>query len=470
MVNKEQFIEETSQLLEWIANYFQDVENFPVRSKSAYGDLKKQLPENPPEKSESMEIIFKDFKQKVIPGITHWQSPKFFAYFPANGSIPSLQAEFLTAALGVQGMKWVTSPAATELEQVMMNWLRQMIGLPEHFTGVIQDTASVSTLCAVLAAREKTTGGTSNEQGVAGNPLRIYCSSEAHSSIEKAVRIAGIGSRNLVKIPVDEECRLVFSELESAIRSDLEKGYRPCCVIGALGTTGSCAIDPLDDMAELCSRHGIWFHVDAAFAGNALILPEFRKHLAGFDKADSFVFNPHKWMFTNFDCSAFFVRDSKQLQKTFELVPEYLKTGTDQPEQDFSNFGIQLGRRFRALKLWFVIRNFGLDGIREKLRGHFELAEYFEQWVKDHPRLELVVPRNLVVVCFRFRREGVGNEELNRINAHLLEAINTTGKIYISHTFVNGCYTLRFVCAQTNTELKHVEEAIKVIDQCLSHI
>ncbi|MBA7550276.1 Tryptophan decarboxylase [subsurface metagenome] len=361
-------------------------------------------------------------------------------------------------------MKWITSPAATELEEVVTDWLRQMIGLPADFKGVIQDTASVATLCAILAAREKITGYLSNTEGLFAEKLRVYCSSEAHSSIEKAVRIAGIGSDNLVKIKVDNECKMLAEELEQAIIEDRKNGFKPACIVGALGTTGTCATDPIREISDIAGKQGVWFHIDAAFAGTALILPEFRKQTQGIEKADSIVLNPHKWMFTNFDCSTFFVRDEKHLQHTFRLVPGYLHTSNDDKVNDYSNWGIQLGRRFRALKLWFVIRNFGVKGLQEKIRAHIRLAEYFAEKVAGSELFELVVPRNLAVVCFRVSPESVKDiQEINELNAELLERINKSGKAYMSHTVVNRKFTLRFVCAQTNTEKKYVDEALDII-------
>ena len=468
MFNKEQFIKDASPILEWISEYLDTVENFSVRAKCKYGEIRDTLPADPPATGVNMQEIFSDFKSDILPGITHWQSPKFFAYFPANSSEPSVQAEFLMAALGVQGMKWITSPAATELEERMMEWLRKMLGLGESFTGVIQDTASVSTLCAILAAREKATDYESNMDGLQGKRLRVYCSTEAHSSIEKAVRIAGIGSKNLVKIEVDDNCRIIPSRLEETIKKDLKEGFIPACIIGALGTTGTCAIDPLQELGRISEKYNVWYHIDAAFAGTALILPEFRESVPGIERADSFVFNPHKWMFTNFDCSAFFVKDPQQLQKTFQLVPAYLRTGTDSQTNDFSNWGIQLGRRFRSLKLWFVIRSYGIKGIQDRLRHHLRLAEQFEGWVKEHNDLELVTGRNLVVVCFRYVKEGLDLQATNELNERLMEHINASGKIYISHTFVDGKFTMRLVCAQTHTEEKHIREAMQVIDQSLN--
>jgi aromatic-L-amino-acid/L-tryptophan decarboxylase len=463
MTNKEEFKSKASALIDWIADYFEDVEKFPVRSNLNYGDVINQLPKHPPPNPEKFEMIMKDFREIIVPGVTHWQSPRFFAYFPANSSEPSVLAEFLTAALGVQGMKWITSPAATELEEQVMEWLRQMTGLPENFSGVILDTASVANLCAILAARERSTNLETNRVGLNNYRLRVYCSTEAHSSIEKAVRIAGLGSENLVKIPVDTENRMSDSLLVEQIENDLANGFQPSCIIAAMGTTGTCAIDPIDKIGRIARKYDLWMHIDAAFAGTALILPEFRDTIYGLEMADSFVFNPHKWMFTNFDCSAFFVRDKEHLQDTFRLVPSYLQTQTNADANDYSNWGIHLGRRFRALKLWFVIRTYGVDGLQEKIREHIRLAEYFAKKIEAQPDFELVVPRNLAVTCFRYRSFTTESSRLNEINAVLLEKINASGKAYLSHTMVNGIFTLRFVCAQTHTEKKHVDEALDII-------
>jgi aromatic-L-amino-acid decarboxylase len=470
MFNKEEFKRNASELIDWIADYFEDVEKFPVRSQLNYGDIKIQLSDTPPQRPESIEQIFADFKSVIVPGITHWQSPGYFAYFPANSSEPSVLAEFLTAALGIQGMKWIASPAATELEEVVMDWLRQMIGLPTEFAGVIHDTASVGNLCAILAARERATKYASNKSGLTNYKIRVYCSSEAHSSVEKAVRIAGLGSDNLVKVEVDDVNRMIPAKLEEKISTDIENELQPACIIAALGTTGTCAIDPIDDIVRIAQRKKIWLHIDAAFAGSALVLPEFRSIIKGLELADSLVLNPHKWMFTNFDCSAFFVRDKDHLQNTFRLVPSYLETRTNTEANDYSNWGIHLGRRFRALKLWFVIRNFGIEGIQQRMRKHIGLAEYVEKELAARSEFELVVPRNLTVTCFRFKPSGTAKEKLNELNADLLEKINASGKAYLSHTMVRDKYTLRFVSAQTHTEKRHVDEALETIFKCAKEL
>jgi aromatic-L-amino-acid decarboxylase len=461
MNNLDDFTNSGHGLIEWLSEYFKNVDTYPVKPNILPGEIEKQLPESAPLKGEKTEVILNDFREKIFPGITHWQHPGFHAYFPANNSYPSVLAELIMAGLGVQGMKWVTSPSATELEKVVMRWLQIALGLPAEFHGVLMDTASVATLCAILAARERVSGYEINSSGFQDRKLRVYCSAEAHSSIDKAVRIAGIGSNNLVKIDVDDRMQLKADALEKAIEEDLEKGFLPCCIIGALGTTGTCAVDPLDSIGVIARKYAIWYHVDAAYAGTALILPEVRKKMPDFSTADSFVFNPHKWMFTNFDCSAFYVRNPKDLTKTFSLVPAYLQTGHED-EIDFSNWGIQLGRRFRALKLWFVIRSFGIEGIQEKLRSHLELGHVFEQYVLHSQNFELVAPRNLNVVCFRFCKGDP--KELDGLNEKLLQKINNTGRIFLSHTLVRGKFVIRFVCGQTNVEKRHIENAWEIIN------
>ncbi len=364
------FREYGHELVEWMAAYFENIENYPVKPDIIPGDISKKLPVPPPEESVGFTEIMKDFNEIILPGITHWQSPNFFAFFPSNSSYPSLLAEMLTASLGVQGMVWETSPAAAELEEVVMNWLKQMTGLPSSWQGVIQDTASTSTLVALISARERISKFQVNEKGFLTNKYRIYCSSEAHSSIEKAVKIAGFGKQSLTKIEVDEQLRMEPEKLEETLMHDIREGLIPCAVVAALGTTGTCAIDPLLPIAKICERFGLWLHVDAAYAGSALIIEQYRGMIEGIEMADSFVFNPHKWLFTNFDCSAYFVKDKKNLTSSFEIMPEYLKTKADKSVNNYRDWGIQLGRRFRSLKLWFVIREMGVREMQKKIQNH----------------------------------------------------------------------------------------------------
>ncbi len=458
------FRKEAHTMVDWMANYLENIKNYPVKSQLLPNEVRNQLPNSAPVHSESMASIFEDFKEIIIPGMTHWQSPNFFAYFPANGSYPSLLAEMLTATLGAQCMVWETSPAAAELEEQVLNWLKEMMGIPQAFYGVIQDTASTATLVALLTAREKYSKYTINENGFDQNKFRVYCSTETHSSIEKGVKIAGLGKNNLVKIPVDKEFRMNVSELENRINEDIKNGFIPLCVVAALGTTGSTAIDPLKEISEITNKYDIWLHVDAAYAGTALVLDEYKWMINGIENADSFVFNPHKWMFTNFDCSVYYVKDKNALLNTFSINPEYLKTATAGLVNDYRDWGIQLGRRFRALKLWFVIRNYGVKGIQEKIREHIDIAAKFEQWILKSEDFEILTPRTLNLVCFRYKPKGISDEqELNAINERLLDLLNSSGKIYLSHTKLNGKYTLRMVIGQTYVTQEHVEKAWKLI-------
>jgi len=465
MISNAEFRNFGHQFVDWIADYYENIEKYPVKSQVSPGDIFKSLPENPPENSESITEIFKDFQNILIPGVTHWQSPNFFAYFPANSSYPSILAEMLTSSLAAQCMKWETSPAAAELEEKVMNWLKQMLGLPENLFGVIQDTASTATLCAILTAREKFSDFKINESGFDKyENFRIYCSKEAHSSIEKAAKIAGFGSKNLVKIEVDGQCRLIPEILDQTIRDDLKNGLKPICIVAALGSTGTTAIDPLPEIAKICKTYNTWLHIDAAMAGSALILPEYRWMINGIEQADSFVFNPHKWLFTNFDCSAYFVKDKNALIKTFQVIPEYLKTKSDDHVNNYCDWGVPLGRRFRALKLWFVIRNFGIQGLQEKLRTHILLANELAKEIENEKDFELLEPVTINLVCFRYKPKNLNDENaLNILNEELLHKINSTGKIYITHTKIHGKYSLRMVIAQTYVQQKHVKNAWELI-------
>jgi aromatic-L-amino-acid/L-tryptophan decarboxylase len=453
------------EFVDWMADYLEQVEKLPVKAQVEPGDIYRLIPEKAPIKGESMAEIFIDFMKIILPGMSHWQSPNFFAYFPANSSYPSVLAEMLTATLGAQCMKWETSPAAAELEEKMMNWLKKMTGLPKHFQGVIQDSASTATLVAILSARERHSEFQVNEKGLKWfDSFRVYCSTETHSSIEKAVKIAGIGSQNLVKVGVDDQFRLDPRLLKLAIESDLKVGNKPVCVVATLGTTGATAIDPLDEIAGICSRYGIWLHVDAAFAGSALILPEFRWMIKGVENADSFVFNPHKWLFTNFDCSAYFVKDKYTLIRTLQVVPEYLRTQDMGKVNDYCDWGVPLGRRFRALKLWFVLRNFGTEALQEKLRFHIRLARDLAEKIEQDDEFELMAPVTFSLVCFRYKPKSIADEkELNKINELLLKKINNSGQIYLSHTKLNGKFVLRMVIGQTNVEQMHVDQAWKLV-------
>ncbi len=458
MMSPQDFRKHAHQLVDWMADYLEQVEQYPVKSQVVPREIYEQLADAPPQEGEAFEQIFDDFEQIILPGITHWQHPSFFAYFPANNSYPSVLAEMLMATLGAQCMSWETSPAAAELEEKMMNWLKQLKGLPAQWSGVIQDTASTATLCALLTAREQYSNCQINQKGFAGQRFRVYASEQTHSSIEKAIKIAGIGAENFVKIAVDEEYALLPEALEQAIQADIAQGLQPLCVIATLGTTSSTALDPIKAMGEICQKYGIFFHIDAAYAGTAAILPEKQAMLKGVELADSYLFNPHKWMFTNFDCTAYFVKDKEALLRTFEILPEYLKTAHDRVVNNYRDWGVPLGRRFRALKLWFVMRSFGVEGLQNKLRKHLQLAQVFKGLIEQSTHFELLAPVSLNLVCFRWIPDAsFSPEQLNQKNEQLLQQLNQTGKVYLTHTKLNGVYTLRAVFGQTYVEERHIQ-------------
>ena len=462
-----EFRKHAHELVEWMADYLEQIERRPVRPDMVPRTIFNQVPAHPPSEPEEFRQIFDDFQNVILPGMTHWQHPSFFAYFPANTSPPSILAEMLTATMGAQCMSWTTSPAATELEERVMEWLREMLGLPADFTGVIQDTASTATLCAILTAREHRTGYRINADGFpAGSRFTVYCSTETHSSIEKAVKIAGFGRTALRTLPVDQAFAMIPEELDRAIAHDMAEGFTPLCAVAAIGTTGSTAIDPLRPIGEICRRHGLWLHVDAAYAGTGLLVPELRWMIDGIEHADSFVVNPHKWMFTNFDCSAYFVKDTAALVRTFEILPEYLKTSEKERVNNYRDWGIQQGRRFRALKLWFVIRSHGVLGLQEKIRAHCALAGSFVGEVNASPDFEMLAPAPLTTACFRYHPPGTDDAELlNTMNAALMEQLNRTGRLFLTHTKLNGMTALRFVASQTTVAQRHVDSAWRIISE-----
>ncbi len=460
MINSREFRFVAHEIVDWMANYLQNVEQYAVKPEVQPGEILAKIPESPPIAGEEMADILNDFKRIILPGMSHWQSPNWFAYFQANSSYPSLLAEMLTATMGAQCMSWETSPAATELEERMMEWLIELTGLPGSWKGVIQDTASTSTLCALLTAREKESGFSINQAGISKNTYRVYASKEAHSSVDKAVRIAGLGTDNLVKINSDENLAMIPEHLEEMILADRQKGLVPLFVVATLGTTATLAIDPLEAIAAICKKYKIWLHVDAAYAGSALVMPEFRWMIRGIESADSFVFNPHKWMFTNFDCSAYFVADKTALTRTFSILPEYLKTGVDGQVNNYRDWGIQLGRRFRSLKLWFVLRSYGIQGIQNTFRNHIQWIQNITEEIKKQDDFEVMVSSVLNMVCFRYRPSGMDdNEKLNKLNKDLLEDLNRSGRLFMTHTVIHGNYVMRFVAGQTYLQQRHVLDA-----------
>lgn len=471
-MNIEEFRENGYKLIDWIADYYENIENYPVKSQVKPKDIYNSLPDNAPESLEDFDAILSDFDSKVLQGITHWQHPSFFAYFNANTSFPSILGELLTSAIGAQCMVWETSPAAAELEEKVCNWIKTACGIPDDWTGVIQDTASTATLCALLMAREKQSNFMINKYGFhAGSKYIIYCSEEAHSSIEKDVKIAGFGSDQIRKIPVDERFAMIPEKFHQQIHRDLNKGLVPLCVVSAVGTTGSHAIDPIREISKISKHYNMFHHVDAAHAGNATILSECRHIIDGLELADSYVFNPHKWMFTNFDCSLFYTNDKASLIKTFEILPEYLKTDKDEQVNNYRDWGIQLGRRFRALKLWFVLRSYGLEGIRDKFRKHIQLAQDLAYELKNDGRFELLAPTPLNLVCFRYvPNADFSLEQLNELNRMLEQKINDTGKAYITHTKLLDKYTLRVCIGQTNVEKRHVDKFVEVLKKHVAEL
>lgn len=456
-MNDEVFRQFGYRFVDWVSDYLKEVGKYPVSPSVRPGDIKSILPTEAPLEGESIEEIFGDFKKMIVPGVTHWQHPSWFAYFPANNSLPSVLAELLTAGMGAQCMAWQTSPAAAELEEVVLEWLRKLLGLPDGMVGVIQDTASTASLVALLTARERATDFKANLRGIRV-PLTVYASEEAHSSIEKGVKIAGYGKESIRYIATDDTFAMIPEKLEEAVQRDKANNLYPACVIATVGTTSSSAIDPLEPVGRICRENDLWLHVDAAYAGTAAILPEKRWILEGVEHVDSFVFNPHKWMLTNFDCSAYFVKDPDSLIRTFEIHPVYLKTGVDAEVKNFRDWGIQLGRRFRALKLWFVLRSYGVEGLQQIIRSHIRLAGMFKEWVEDHEHFELMAPVPLSLVCFRLN-DGREEEELNQLNRIFLEKLNQSGKLLLSHTTLSGKYVLRMAIGSRSTQEQHVKEA-----------
>ena len=464
-LSAEEFRRHGHDAIEWIARYMENVESFPVLSQVKPGWIRSQLPDSPPETPERMEDILADLDRVILPGITHWQSPGFFAFFPGNNSPPSILGEVLSAALGVQGMMWTTSPACTELETHVLDWVAQMLDLPEKFLstgsggGVIYDSASSATLCALLAAREQKTRGWTNRNGMSGStPLVAYASTETHTSMDKAVRIAGVGQENLRKIDVDDSFSMKPDSLEQAIRRDLARDRIPFFVCATLGTTSSTAFDPVEAIGSICQEYGLWLHVDAAMSGTAALCPEFRWLNEGLERADSYCFNPHKWMFVNFDCTCFYTADREDLIRTFSVVPEYLRNPASDSGGviDYRDWQIPLGRRFRALKLWFVIRSYGIEGLRHHIREHVRLAQLFRTWVRESELFDVAAPTPLNLVCFRHR----GGDEATR---QVMERVNSSGEMYLTHTSLDGKTVLRMCIGQSQTLLHHIERAWELL-------
>ena len=453
-------------LVDWIADYLADSGRYPVLSRVRPGEIASALPSEAPSDGEPFERIFADFERVVVPGLTHWNHPGFFAYFAITGSAPGVLAEMLSAALNVQAMLWRTSPAATELEDVTLAWLRKLLRLPDTFEGVIYDTASISTLHALAAARERHVPSV-RTRGLAGRGdlprMRIYCSDQTHSSIDKAVITLGFGQESLRKIESDDAYRMKADALARAIASDRATGWLPIAAVATVGTTSSTSVDPVKAIASVCRSEGIWLHVDAAYAGVAAMVPGYEGVLEGAEHADSLVVNPHKWLFTPFDLSVFYTPHMHVVREAFALTPEYLKTVEAAPVKNLMDTGIQLGRRFRALKLWMVLRHFGANGLRARLAEHMRLAQLFAGWVDASSGFERLAPVPFSVVCFRARPAGLAEAELGNFNARLLESVNQTGEIFISHTRLADRYTLRLAIGNLHTTEAHVARAWELL-------
>ncbi|HIN80741.1 MAG TPA: aspartate aminotransferase family protein [Planctomycetes bacterium] len=462
--NAEEFRRRGYQVIDWLARYFETVESLPVCSQIEPGEIFAALPEHPPASGEPFEAILADLDKIVMPGITHWQHPSWFAYFNANTSGPSILADLVSSGLGVQGMLWQTSPACTEVETRMLDWLVELLGLPDTFLstgeggGVIQDTASSATLCALVAARERATNFEVDRSGVDG-PLAVYASKEAHSSVEKSVRIAGIGQRNLRLIDTDDDLRMDPGALRVAIDADRDAGITPVMVVATIGTTATTAIDPVRKIAEVCFKSGIWLHADAAHAGTAAVLEEMRWIHDGLELVDSYCFNPHKWMFVNFDCNAFWVRDRSALVRALSVLPEYLRNSATESGKviDYRDWHIPLGRRFRSLKLWFTMRHYGVKGLRRYISEHISWAGELEERVLEHPDLELAAPRTVNLVCLRHR---LGDEATRQ----LIETVNADGTMFVTHAAVKDCHVMRICIGGTTTGKEHVDRAWQRID------
>jgi len=463
-VNADEFRRHGHALIDWIAAYLANPERYPVLPRVAPGDVRNALPQSAPEQGEPFDRIFDDFERIIVPALTHWNHPGFFAYFAITASEPGILAELLSAALNQQAMLWRTSPAATELEDVTLAWLRRLMGLPDGFDGVIYDTASVATLHGLAAAREAAIPGV-RQQGLAGRAdvgkLRVYCSEHAHSSVDKAVILLGLGHDSLRRIPADARFSMDIGALRAAIADDRAAGTTPIAAVATVGTTSMTSADPVKAIADVCERERLWLHVDAAYAGVAAIIPEYRHHFDGWEHADSIVVNPHKWLFTPFDLSAFYIRRMDVLRSAFSLVPEYLRTAEGAGVKNLMDTGVQLGRRFRALKLWMVLRHFGADGLRRALTEHMRLAQLFASWVDDAADFERLAPVPFSVVCFRARPADVrlSDAELDALNEKLMALVNATGEIFLSHTKVNGVLALRLAIGNLHTGERHVARA-----------
>jgi len=465
-MSSEEFRKNGYKLVDWIADYLTNIEQYPPLSHVNPGDILKRIPQTPPASGEDIENVLADVDKILMDGITHWNHPGFMAYFNSTSSGPGILAELLTAALGAYGMLWKTSPAFTELEKSMMNWFRQMIGLPKNYWGIIYDTASTSSMHAIASAREQLDLGF-REKGMAGRSdvpkLRLYCSEHAHNSIDKGALTLGIGLEGIRKISVNEKFEMIPEKLYEAVKEDIAKGYKPFCVVATVGTTSTTSVDPVEAIADITEKYNLWLHIDSAYAGVTAMIPEMKWITKGWDRADSLVINPHKWMFTPMDLSVYFTRKPDILKRAFSLSAEYLKTTQDNEVENLMDYGIQLGRRFRSLKLWFIIRYFGVNGLAERIKYHIQLAKELNSWIEQENDFEIMAPTPFSTVCFRFNPGNRSDDELNKFNELLLEKINQSGKIFLSHTKLNGKFVLRLTIGSIRHKPKHIVEAWEII-------
>ncbi len=464
----EEFRKYGYEIVDWISGYIRDIKSYPVLPAVKPGEIKSKLPSMPPLHGETFEKIISDLNNIIMPGMTHWNHPNFMAYFNSTSSMPGMLAEFLSAAFNVNGMVWKTAPSSNELEERMLEWLRDAIGLPQNFWGIVYDTASVSSMHAIACARENIPGINIRQKGLANagvKPLRLYASEQAHSSIEKGAVALGIGLDGVRKIKVDKEFKIIPSELKRAIDEDRENGWFPFCAVATIGTTSTTSIDPLDEIADICRNENIWLHVDAAHAGVTAILPEMKWILKGIEKADSFVVNPHKWMFVPLDFSAFYTSKPEVLKSAFSIVPDYLKTSEDNSVKNYMDYGIQLGRRFRSMKLWFVFRYFGIEGLMKIYREHLRLGKLFAGWIDEEKNFERLAPVPFSTICFRALSANRSEVQINKFNEKLLEEINSTGKVLLSHTILNGKFTIRLVVSGIRTAENDLRDSWQLINE-----
>ena len=469
----EEFRKYGYQLIDWITEYLKNGEKYPVLSQIRPGEIKNNIQKNPPQKPEQFSEVLNDIDKIIMPGMTHWNHPNFMAYFNSTASAPGILAELLSGAFNINGMLWKSSPASTELEQAMLNWFRQMLGLSENFWGIIYDTASVSSMHAIAAAREYINIQT-REKGLAGRKdiprLRLYCSEHTHNSIDKGALTLGIGLEGIRKISVDNKFKMIPEKLSEAIKEDKRKGWLPFCVVATIGTTSTTSVDSVEEIAEVCKSEKVWLHVDAAHAGVIAMLPEMKSQFAGVEAADSFVVNPHKWMFVPIDLSVLFTKHPDILKRAFSLTAEYLRTGVDSKVENYMDYGIQLGRRFRSLKLWFVIRYFGVEGIQNILRAHLRLGKLFAGWIDTHREFERMAPTPFSTVCFRANPKNLNEKSLDSLNEKLMNKVNETGKLFITHTKLNNKFVIRLVVSGIRTKESHVRNAWELIQKTYSEI